>query len=550
MSRDVVEIVHDIKTQLGRKCGTQGLRLLGRAFVVNDTTNTCQFNFYSFSNIIAKAGIFLSRQEASKLYRFFDVNGDEHVDYREFIRGLVGEASPRRAALIEKAFVTLSGGAPSVPISRLVSAFTPEKHPRVVTGEFTAKEVFEEFCNSFENAAPGRSGLVSFQEWSDYYTDVSAVSPYDDDAFATAIAGCWGVREAAGASAAATAKVNKAVQGVRDLIATKIQQRSKSGGSETDTLRKCFKTYDLEDQGRLAEEAFYSALATFGIFLDATTKKQFFASVAVDGLVDYLAFTNSLFGEDDLFGPVAAATARAAAATGKAAAAAAGRPVRFEPSSSAALDIPAPNGVSVSYSSSASAATAGAGEFPLVVFPLGGPSSGKTMQADLLAARLGFAYVSTEEELAAQLDAPASAYAASIKQAVAAGKIVPVDVVVAVVRDAMEAHFRQGRLNFVVDGFPRSRAHYGAWNDLMGRYTQPPLFVLLDCPPEALVARARSKGQSADAPPLEARLRAFEAETLPLCEQLASQGQLLVVDGLQAPNAVFASIAEALGATA
>jgi len=280
MSRDVVEIVHDLKTQLGRKCGTQGLRLLGRAFVVNDASGSCQFNFYSFASIIAKAGVFLPRQEASKLYRFFDVSGTERVDYREFMRGLVGDVSSRRAALIEKAFFTLSGGAPSVPMAKLVAAFAPELHPRVVTGEFTARAVFEEFCNAFEGAAPGRSGVVSFQEWQDYFADLSAVSPYDDDAFASSIAACFGVKEAPGASAAATAKLNKSVQGVRDMIVSKIQQRSKSGGSETDTLRKCFKTYDLEDQGRLAEVPFYSALATFGIFLDPATQKTFFASVA------------------------------------------------------------------------------------------------------------------------------------------------------------------------------------------------------------------------------------------------------------------------------
>ena len=265
-----------------------------------------------------------------------------------------------------------------------------------------------------------------------------------------------------------------------------------------------------------------------------------------DGLVEYQGFTNALFEGDGQYGP----GSTFAAASNTAASRSIPRPNTIAPARGAASQSQSQSQSQSAAAAAAAAASDASGEFPLVVFPIGGPGAGKSTQSALLSARLGFALVSCEAELSAALDDPASPYAGAIRQAAAAGRLVPVDVVVAVLRDAMERHFQQGRLNFVVDGFPRSVAHLAAWTDLMGKYTQPPLFVLLDCPPEALIGRADDALDAVDAPPLEARLRAFEQDTLPLCEALAQQGQLLVVDGVQSPNAVFSAIAEAMGAPA
>ncbi len=537
---------------------------------MNDLSGKGTFDFHTFQAILSKVGIFLPRQELSKLYRKYDVIGKESLDYRVFIADLVGEVNARRQALIEKLFNTLSGGESSLRVSTLVNQFNSAKHPRVLSGHFTEKEVFTEFFNSFEGAVPGKSGLISKQEFVDYYTDFSSSIPSDDDAFAKVVLGVWGVAENAGASPAAVAAQKRAVKGVRDMIADKIQQRSKAGGSETDTLRKCFKTFDLDDEGRLDSRHFFEALSVFGIRLDTKTQDSFFASLeqCPDGKVDYTAFSHSIFGSNDsnegflLAAPPSstntntsrfAASARTTNAAQKDKAAVIKTAVSSAaPSVQAPVESKsAPTSTATSSSSSAAptdsaAAAADDDDFPAVLFLLGAPCSGKSEQGHRLAAQLGFAHIETQALLQQALADKSNKYSSIISKALESGAVVPVEVVIAVIRDAMNAQFKQGFFNFVIDGFPRNKSHLTAWNELMGKYCKPPAFVLLDCHPNTLMNRASNDGIPQDQ--FELMCEAFNKETMVLCEWLAVHNRLSVVHGDDDSDTVFAHIVEVIDA--
>jgi len=161
MSRDIAEIFDEIRLQLSKKCGAQvcrylhfsfnvnpprqqrpawhrlwlqanrghhsrcihrdanippyvclsstpspwqGIRNLGRAFVVNDRINDAKVDFHTFQAVLGKAGVFLPRAEASKLYRHHDPNFREYVDFRDFLANLIGEMNQRRLNLVQQTF--------------------------------------------------------------------------------------------------------------------------------------------------------------------------------------------------------------------------------------------------------------------------------------------------------------------------------------------------------------------------------------------------------------------------------------------------------------
>ena len=51
--------------------------------------------------------IFPKKVELQALMTFYDVDGDGNISYEEFIRGLRDELTPRRKAMVDKAFAMM-----------------------------------------------------------------------------------------------------------------------------------------------------------------------------------------------------------------------------------------------------------------------------------------------------------------------------------------------------------------------------------------------------------------------------------------------------------
>jgi hypothetical protein len=102
--------------------------------------------------LLGKVGLFAPRQALTKLFRHFDHNLDEKLDYRDFIEKLSGELSLRRENIIGQVWDKLASGADSIPVKLVIGAYSAEKNPRVLSGEKTAQQVFREFVSNFENA--------------------------------------------------------------------------------------------------------------------------------------------------------------------------------------------------------------------------------------------------------------------------------------------------------------------------------------------------------------------------------------------------------------
>lgn len=90
MSRSTDEIYQDLKEQLQRR--DRGFEVLCRAFEVNDNGSGI-FNFNDFVEILGKGGIFLKRQELTKIYRQFDSELQEQLQSREFLNFIAGVES-------------------------------------------------------------------------------------------------------------------------------------------------------------------------------------------------------------------------------------------------------------------------------------------------------------------------------------------------------------------------------------------------------------------------------------------------------------------------
>ncbi|WP_146458012.1 nucleoside monophosphate kinase [Rubripirellula tenax] len=188
---------------------------------------------------------------------------------------------------------------------------------------------------------------------------------------------------------------------------------------------------------------------------------------------------------------------------------------------------------------------------PNVVFVLGGPGAGKGTMCELAESQLGWTHFSTGELLRAerQLAGPA---AATIEEIIAAGKLVPSDIVVKLLRDAMENATRTtGKKNFLLDGFPRSISNMESWIDVFGQDAELPKMLFFECPfdvlEERVLARAKYTGRVDDnIESLKLRFDTFRAETLPTVEFFKSKNKCVEVDTGLDRQAVYSLVCQHL----
>lgn len=188
---------------------------------------------------------------------------------------------------------------------------------------------------------------------------------------------------------------------------------------------------------------------------------------------------------------------------------------------------------------------------PNVFFVLGGPGAGKGTMCELAENQLGWTHLSTGVLLRAERDKGGD-NADVINELIEAGKLVPNEIVVTLLKDAMETVTRTtGKTNFLLDGFPRSLDNLDAWYEIFGRETELPEMLYFECPYEVLeqriLGRAKFSGRKDDnVESMKLRFDTFKAETLPTVELFQSKQKCTIIDTSQERAAVYAVVKQHL----
>lgn len=181
---------------------------------------------------------------------------------------------------------------------------------------------------------------------------------------------------------------------------------------------------------------------------------------------------------------------------------------------------------------------------PNVIFVLGGPGAGKGTMCELAEIQLGWIHLSAGNLLRAEQEA-GGATGGIIKECIAAGKLVPDDISVKLLKNAMERTTRTtGKRNFLIDGFPRSLSNLNAWRAVFGREAELPSMLYFECPfkvlEQRILGRARYSGRADDnVEAMKLRFDTFKAETLPTVQFFKSNGRCVEIDTSQDRATVY-----------
>ncbi|ORY62337.1 UMP-CMP kinase [Pseudomassariella vexata] len=184
-----------------------------------------------------------------------------------------------------------------------------------------------------------------------------------------------------------------------------------------------------------------------------------------------------------------------------------------------------------------------------VVFVLGGPGAGKGTQCANLVADYGFHHLSAGDLLRAEQDRPGSQFGDLIKDYIKNGLIVPMEVTVQLLENAMVAAIdssgkgeiagKKGK--FLIDGFPRKMDQAHKFEESVC----PAKFVLFyDCPEAEMERRLLNRGKTSgrtddNAESIRKRFRTFIETSMPVVDYYEKLGRVIKVDATPKPEDVY-----------
>lgn len=173
---------------------------LARQFKIFDDNNSKTLDLQELTKAIRDFKVDLSPNEIKILFNILDNDGNGEVVYDEFLREIRGEMNNARKSLVDKAFKKLdTDGSGVVEIGEIEALYNCKKHPDVLAGKKTEREVFEEFMSTFQQhaAIKGKGTVddkITKDEFQEYYENISA-SIDRDDYFELMMTNCWKLGE-------------------------------------------------------------------------------------------------------------------------------------------------------------------------------------------------------------------------------------------------------------------------------------------------------------------------------------------------------------------
>ena len=166
--------------------GIRGLKIMFKA-IDRDRNNSVDPTEFKYA--MRDYGIPITDDEVSAVVKYFDTNRDGKISFDEFLRAIRGDLNARRTKMVHMAYDVLDKTKDGlVTIEDIMIAYDVTYHPDFASGRKTKEEVILEFMSIWETHR--KDGIVTKEEFEDYYKDVSC-SIDGDDYFELMIRNAW-----------------------------------------------------------------------------------------------------------------------------------------------------------------------------------------------------------------------------------------------------------------------------------------------------------------------------------------------------------------------
>ena len=187
--------------------------------------------------------------------------------------------------------------------------------------------------------------------------------------------------------------------------------------------------------------------------------------------------------------------------------------------------------------------------FNFIIF--GPPGSGKGTQSTRIAEKYNLVHTSTGDIFRKEIR-DGSPLGLQVQSIIEKGELVPDDLLVDILKAALQ-RAREGKINgFVMDGFPRTLRQALDFDRLLSETGESVSLVLaLDVDEEEIVTRllkrAQLEGRKDDTEEvIRNRMKVYHAQTSPLTEYYQKQGKFVSLHGVGSIDEIFADICKVI----
>ncbi|KAF8901566.1 UMP-CMP kinase [Mucidula mucida] len=192
-----------------------------------------------------------------------------------------------------------------------------------------------------------------------------------------------------------------------------------------------------------------------------------------------------------------------------------------------------------------------------VLFVLGGPGAGKGTQCARLVDDFNFCHLSAGDLLRAEQVREGSQYGDMIRTYIREGTIVPMEVTVKLLENAMldamktksGEEWSNGRGRFLIDGFPRKMDQALKFEEDVCEPSAVLFFATTEeVMAERLLERGKTSGREDDnLESIKKRFKTYENQTMPVIEHYRKFGKVAEVDSTVSIDDVHTATVEAVG---
>ncbi|TRM56630.1 adenylate kinase-domain-containing protein [Schizophyllum amplum] len=190
-----------------------------------------------------------------------------------------------------------------------------------------------------------------------------------------------------------------------------------------------------------------------------------------------------------------------------------------------------------------------------VIFVLGGPGAGKGTQCAKLVDEFGFCHLSAGDLLRAEQNREGSEFGQLIKDCIKEGTIVPMEVTVKLLQNAMSDALKEsregegwqdGKGRFLIDGFPRKMDQALKFDESV---CECACVLFFDTTEEVMLERLLERGKTSgreddNAESIKKRFKTYHETTMPVIDHYKAMGKVAIVDSGVAVDEVYKGAAD------
>lgn len=181
-----------------------------------------------------------------------------------------------------------------------------------------------------------------------------------------------------------------------------------------------------------------------------------------------------------------------------------------------------------------------------VVFVLGGPGAGKGTQCERLVKDFNFCHLSAGDLLRAEQNREGSEYGDLIKTCIREGTIVPMEVTMKLLENAMKVILTTRDTDhgkFLIDGFPRKMDQAIGFDE---QVCLSSLVLFFSTTEEVMLSRLLERGKTSgreddNVESIKKRFRTYKIDTMPVIEHYSAQEKVAEIDSSGSVEAVYES---------